>query len=194
MPFLGFTISRERAKSPTSESSQAQCEAVGAAIGKGDIGKTVTEVQKLILRYYDNVRGQAEESFKSAKRVALSGFILLYITVFYVIAIDLMPHIWPRFMQHTGGMSVGKIGVIASSVVELIAGVQFVLYGLATRQFGAFHICLERTHRYLLAYEMTEQMATNKDETLDKIVCIMANAPMITREDIDGVASGELVR
>jgi hypothetical protein len=93
-----------------------------------------------------------------------------------------------------GGIGVGAIGLIGGTVVEIIAGVQFVLYGRATRQFGAFHICLERTHRYLLAYEMAEQMTTNKDETLEKIVCIMANAPMITREDIDGVESGELVR
>ena len=28
-----------------------------------------------------------------------------------------------------------------------------------------------------------------KDGTLEKIVCLMANAPMITREDIEGLAS-----
>jgi hypothetical protein len=67
---------------------------------------------------------------------------------------------------------------------------QFYLYGKATRQFGAFHICLERTHRYLLAYKMAEQMNSGKDDALQKIVCIMANAPIITRQDIDGESSG----
>jgi hypothetical protein len=38
-----------------------------------------------------------------------------------------------------------------------------------------------------LAYKIAEQMGAGKDETLQKIVCIMANAPMITRQDIEGV-------
>lgn len=193
MKLLGFTISRSRVKN-VSESTQAQCEAVGKAIKKGDLGETVTAVQQLILCYYDNVRGQADESFQSAKRVALFGFVVLVVTVAYVIFMDLMVHTSTQFTQHAGGIGVGAIGLIGSAVIEVIAGVQFVLYGRATRQFGAFHICLERTHRYLLAYEMAERITTNKDETLEKIVCIMANAPMITREDIDGVESGELVR
>jgi hypothetical protein len=77
------------------ESSLSQhCEAVGAAINSGDIGQTVTAVQQLILRYYDNVRGQADESFESAKRVARWGFVLLAATIAYVMFMDLLPHIW----------------------------------------------------------------------------------------------------
>jgi hypothetical protein len=197
MGFVGFQRAKVRAKDSSPESTQSahtQCEAIGAAINKGDIGETITAVQQLILRYYDNVRDQAEESFESAKRVALFGFVLLVVTVVYVMFMDLMPHVSAQFETRTGGLGVGAIGLIGSSVVEVIAGVQFVLYGRATRQFGAFHICLERTHRYLLAYEMADQMKTGKDATLEKIVCIMANAPMITREDIEGVASGAVVR
>jgi hypothetical protein len=192
MTLLGFTVSRQRVKNAMSE--EAACEAVGAAVSNGDIGGTLTAVQKLILRYYDNVRGQADESFQSAKKVALFDFVLLVITVAYVIFMDLMPHISTRFVQHAGGIGVGAIGLIDSSVIEVIAGIQFVLYGRATRQFGAFHICLERTHRYLMAYEIAEHITTNKDRTLEKVVCIMANAPMITHEDIDGVRSSKLVR
>jgi hypothetical protein len=194
MTFLGFTFSIRRAKNPVSESVQEQCKAVGAAIAKGEIGETVTAVQQLILRYYDNVRGQAEEAFGSAKTVALFGFVLLALTVAYVMFKDWTVQHSGLPQPNTGGIGVGAIGLIASSVVEVIASVQFVLYGRAARQFGAFHICLERTHRYLLAYIMAEQITTNKDETLEKIVCIMANAPMITREDIDGVGSGDTVR
>jgi hypothetical protein len=98
------------------------------------------------------------------------------------------------FVQpENGGMNVGAIGLISGAVVEVIAATQFVLYGRAARQFGAFHICLERTHRYLLAYKMAEQMQNDKDHTIEKIVCIMANAPMITRADVEGVESGRLL-
>ena len=59
------------------------------------------------------------------------------------------------------------------------------LYGKATRQFSAFHICLERTHRYLLAYKISEKIESGRDRALENIACIMANASMITRQDID---------
>jgi hypothetical protein len=178
------------------EAQKQQCKELGLALNlDGNIGETVEKVQKLILQYYNDVRDQATVSFRSAKRLAVFGFFLLVGTVAYVIFVDLMRHIpvsW--FMDKEGGMSVGTIGLIGGTVVELIAGTQFVIHGRTARQFGAFHICLERTHRYLLAYKMAEQIkaALDRDKTLKDIVCIMANAPMITRQDIEGVESGEL--
>jgi hypothetical protein len=173
------------------DSALRNCEALGKALGDGGLAETVEEVQNLILRYYNNVREQAAESFSAAKRVATIGFVLLIVTTAYVILTDLLLHIPASgFVERElGGMNVGAIGLIAAGIVEAIAGTQFVLYGRATRQFGAFHICLERTHRYLVAYKMAETMGTSKDDTLEKLVCIMANAPMITRQDIEGVMS-----
>jgi hypothetical protein len=168
-----------------------QCEELGEAVTNSDVGPTVTAVQHLILKYYDNVRGQASESFESAKRVAMFGFVLLVLTIAYEIFIDLVLHMPASgYKPYTGGMSVGQIGLLGSGIVEAIAGLQFWLYGRAARQFGAFHICLERTHRYLLAFKIAEQMTAGRDEALQKIVCIMANAPMITRQDIESVDSG----
>ena len=190
---MNFDFLTSGARSNTaSKSLHAQCDAVGAAMGKGNIGDTVTAVQQLILRYYDNVRGQADGSFRSAQMVALFGFLVLFGTIAYVVFMDY--EVAHGLAAQTKGMGVGAIGLIGGTVVELIAGVQFVLYGRAAKQFGAFHICLERTHRYLLAYEMADQITTNKDATLEKVVCIMANAPMITREDIEGIESGATVR
>ncbi len=180
------------APSPSQTNLLRNCETLGRAV-HDDLGKTVEEVQKLILRYYDNVRDQAEQSFRSAKRVAVVGFVLLASTIAYVVFIDLMVHIGTSGLSAptTGGMNVGAIGLIGGGIVEAIAGTQFVLYGRATKQFGAFHICLERTHRYLVAYKMAESIGANKAATLEKLVCIMANAPMITQQDIDGLSSGK---
>ena len=176
-------------------SGMASCTAVGAAVDQPGVGNTAATVQRLIMRYYNNVRSQAIESFNSAKRVALFGFALLVLTIAYVVVVDFMSHLnLPWFVQpQKEGMNVGAIGLISAVVVEAIAGTQFVLYGRAARQFGAFHICLERTHRYLLAYKMAEQIKNDRDRTLEKIVCIMANAPMITRMDIEGADSGALL-
>jgi len=167
----------------------SDCERLGAAL-TGDIGEAVEKIQKLILRYYDDVREQAARSFTAASRVAIAGFAVLLITLLYVIAADAAV----RFGGSTASssvMTVGQLGLIAGFIVEALAGTQFWLHSRTTKQFGAFHICLERTHRYVLAYKIADTIHGKKDETLQKIVCIMANAPMITREDIDGLASGK---
>src|SRR5437867_227649 len=95
-------------------SGMASCDAVGAAVEQPGVGSTAATVQRLIMRYYNNVRSQAIESFNSAKRVAFFGFLLLILTVLYVISIDLMSHLklaW--FVQpQKEGMNVGAIGLI----------------------------------------------------------------------------------
>jgi hypothetical protein len=169
------------------------CDGLASAVN-ADVGAMVEKVQTMILDYYKDVRGQAMDSFKSAKQVSKLGFNFLVATVVYVMVIDLLAHFKiPGFVVPDKAMNVGTIGVISSGVIEFIAAVNFVLWGRATRQFGAFHICLERTHRYLLAYKVAEKMQSNRDQTLERIVCIMANAPMITRADIEGVESGRLL-
>ena len=79
-----------------------------------------------------------------------------------------------------------KLGIASGLIVQVFAGVAFYLYQRASDQFGAFHICLERTHRYLVAYKIAEEIETQKEQTLRDLVCIMANAPMIVR---NGIAS-----
>jgi hypothetical protein len=180
MRVLGF---RSRQEKDPLRSFKEDCGAIASAMKADKLGETVTAVQRLILQYYGDVRAQADASFRSAQWVAGFGFVVLLITIVCVIVMD-----WksPTRSLGRGSLGVGLIGLIGSSVAEFIAAVQFVLYGRATRQFGAFHICLERTHRYLLAYTMAEKIGTNRDVALEKIVCIMANAPMITSEDIEG--------
>ena len=72
-----------------------------------------------------------------------------------------------------------KIGLISGAFIEFIAGVQFWLYSRASKQFSAFHICLERTHRYLVAYKIAEEAGSRKEDVLERIACIMVSAPMI---------------
>jgi hypothetical protein len=78
--------------------------------------------------------------------------------------------------------------VISGALIEFIAGINFLLYSRASRQqFTAFHVCLERMHRYLVAYKITENSGSKREETLHSLVCIMANATMITHQDVESV-------
>jgi hypothetical protein len=191
--FLTKSARREN-RSRNQDAFKENCVALGEAVSSHNVGDTTAKVQQLIMQYYSDVQGQATESFESAKTVAFFGFLLFAVTIVYMIFTDLMPHSRQSWFAVTkDGMGVGTIGLISGSVVELIAGTQFFLYRNSARQFGAFHICLERTHRYLLAYTMAEQIgARAKDNTLEKIVCVMANAPMITQQDIEGIRTGKL--
>jgi hypothetical protein len=176
-----------------SEDGANRCDGMATAVN-GDVGTMVETVQRLILRYYTDVGKQASESFESAKRISIWGFWLLVATIVYVVVLDAVGHVHSNwFNSEYAGMKVGTIGLIAGGIVEFVASIQFVLYSKATKQFGAFHICLERTHRYLLAYKIAEKIEKNRDQTLEKIVCIMANAPMLTRADVEGLDSGTMV-
>lgn len=165
---------------------QRMCDALTVALDSGHVGEIVAKHEKLILDYYKDVLEQAQKSFASAKRVAITGFAVLIVTVLYLLIIDALSHmVIPGFKVSEPSIAVGSIGVLSGALIEFVAGVNFVLYGRASKQFGAFHICLERTHRYLVAYKIAEGIGAQRDQTLKDLVCIMANAPMISGQFAD---------
>lgn len=164
------------------------CDEIKDALDTGNVGEIVSKHEKLILDYYKDVLDQAQKSFASAKSVAWIGFGVLIVTVSYLLVIDALSHmVIPGFKVTEPSIKVGSIGVVSGALIEFIAGVNFVLYARASKQFGAFHICLERTHRYLVAYKIAESIGDKRDQTLKDLVCIMANAPMITSRQSDSL-------
>jgi hypothetical protein len=157
------------------------------------MGEIVAKHERLILQYYKDVQHQAKISIDTACTVARWGFYVLIATLTYTLIMDLMSRLTHVPQDTQNLMTVGTIGAVSGALMEFIAGITFWLYARGARQFGAFHICLERTHRYLLAFKITEQMK-EKDATLHNLVCIMANAPMITRGDIDSDVSRDITR
>jgi hypothetical protein len=157
----------------------------------GTLAETVSAHEKMILQYYQDVQQQATQSFGAAKVAAGVGFSVLILTLAYCLVFDGLAHYGMAGNDpvQTNLLTVGGIGVVSGVLIEFIAGINFWLYGRAAIQFGAFHICLERTHRYLIAYKICEEMKEKRDETLQNIVCIMANAPMITAMEVGRVTS-----
>jgi hypothetical protein len=63
------------------------------------------------MQYYQDVQAQSTESFRSAKNVALLGFVLFAVTIAYLIFTDLMPHIHQSWFTATKeGLGIGAIG------------------------------------------------------------------------------------
>jgi hypothetical protein len=170
---------------------QRTCDELSVAIDEGKLGDIVTKHEKLIRHYYEDVRGQAKDSFDTARSAAIVGFWVLIATLLYVLTCDGLSRFkFPVEMTAESLAVTGMIGLVSGALIEFVAAVSFWLYSRGAKQFGAFHICLERTHRYLLAYKIAEEIEDRKDETLRNLVCIMANAAMITRQDIDSPDSG----
>lgn len=170
----------------TTRDLQKACDELSTAIDEGKIGDIVAKHEKLILHYYKDVQDQAKESFNTARSAARFGFWVLIATLAYVLTIDGLSR-FGKVPAMTGeSLAVtGIVGLVSGALMEFVASVSFWLYSRGAKQFGAFHICLERTHRYLLAYKIAEQIEDGKNETLRDLVCIMAHAAMITRQDID---------
>jgi hypothetical protein len=75
--------------------------------------------------------------------------------------------------------SPATIGLFSVAIVQLYAVTIYLLYKRVADQFSAFHICLERTNRYLIAYKIAKETQGNIEQTLRDLACIMAKAPMI---------------
>ena len=183
----------------TTQAHHQACEDLGVAINKGGLGDIVAKHEKLILQYYRDVQQQAMKSFNTARHAAIFGFVVLIFTLAYTLGVDGWTRLHGGKPEDSANfMTVAIMGAVSGALIEFIAGVAFWLYARVARQFAAFHICLERTHRYLLAYKITEHMTekdtTLKDTTLHELVCIMANASMITREDIESDSRKDLTK
>jgi hypothetical protein len=177
-----FQRSHVKAELQTRRSAEAihqACDELQESVEEGNLGDIVEKLEKLILRYYTDVLSQANQSFFSARRVAWVGFVVLAVTLAYALIFDALTRFGFLSGDTDNAMTVEKVGIVSAVLVEFIAGINFWLYSRGARQFSTFHICLERTHRYLLAYKIADQIKSERDATFRNIACIMASAPMI---------------
>jgi hypothetical protein len=148
------------------------CEQIGNT-APDDAHRIGSLLQEMILKYYADVRHQAQQSFIAALVVACIGML------FFIYAI------W-RGMGSDGILQAG-VGVIAGTLIQVISGINFYLYARAARQFGAFHVCLERTNRFILANCMCEKLSPPaRDEMRVELARLVATAPMLTLDVLTG--------
>lgn len=150
-----------------------ECEEV-ARTAPDDTHKMGSLLQQMSLNYYQDVRKQAQQSFYCALGAAAVG------TLFFIYAANILM---------TTTASDAKFSIIAGALVQVISAINFYLYARAARQFASFHICLERTNRFLLANTLCENLICNvrKDKMRQELILTVANAPMLT---LDIVTNG----
>src|SRR6266487_457418 len=94
---------------------------------------------------------------------SLVGGIVFIITIIVIIIADAF-HI-------THDAALLPLGAIISGITELMAGLNF-LYDKASKQFGRFHLFIDRIIRYSIAHAMTEEIKDpgQKQLNIEKII------------------------
>ena len=159
---------------PTATRSKAlqeferRCDEV-AETNPHDTHKLASLLQKMSLNFYEDVRSQARQSFYIALGAAIVGTLLVLFGVGMI-------------MSERSSSDTTTLSILAGIVVQGISGINFYLYGKAARQFASFHVCLERTNRFLLANTLCENVIDKdrRDSLRIELVRLIATAPMLT--------------
>jgi hypothetical protein len=111
--------------------------------------------------YYQSVLSQAKQSFRSAIVAASVGLAFFLAALGIGLALD--------------KLDVAIISSISGGVVEVIAGLNFWLFGRTATQLDLFHVRLEQTQRYLLANSVSENLSdTTRDTARAELVRLIA--------------------
>jgi hypothetical protein len=99
--------------------------------------------------------------------------------VFFIAAIT--------FLLVRDSVEAATVSAIGGAIVELVAGLNFYLYGKATEQAASHRFSLEKMQRYLLANSIIESLSTaeTKDDSRAKLVSAMAEEDRTTSRGRD---------
>jgi hypothetical protein len=115
--------------------------------------------------YYKNVLQQAQRSFIAAIASATMGLL------FFIAAVSIL--------LARNDVRAGTVSVISGGIVEVIAGLNFWLYGRTAFQLNSFHIRLEQTQKYLMANSIATKLGTEKREiALSDLIRVMTSQPI----------------
>jgi hypothetical protein len=152
-------------------SLEAQCDEIAQA-SPDDVRKIAGILQKMIVSYYEDVRRQALMAFV----VAL---------VLEIVAVVFFGFAAYRAMGDTKIATAG-FSALAGFLIQMMTAVVFYLYSQSAKQFGAFHICLERTNRFLLANAMVENLPeAERTARRAEVIITILQAPMLTLSMIE---------
>ncbi|MCZ4304119.1 hypothetical protein O4G98_05180 [Zoogloeaceae bacterium G21618-S1] len=97
---------------------------------------------QLLTIYHNVVLDQAKRSFRWALAAAIGGFGFFLTSVIFLVAQQ--------------DQNIAVVSLISGSLIEVIAGINFYLYGKTSIQLSDFQNRLDRTQRFLLANSVCE--------------------------------------
>jgi hypothetical protein len=131
-----------------------------ADVNKANPQDVAAGANNILTGYYSIALRQSQDSFRSALGAAIVG------AAFFLLAV--------AFLLWTGSTEIATVSSIGGAVVEVIAGLNFYLYGKTTAQLDSYRRSLEQTQRFLLANSIAETLGTEKEETRADLVDTIA--------------------
>jgi hypothetical protein len=117
----------------------------------GDVQRIAASQLEMLAPFYSTALEQARTSFRWALRGAVAGILFFMAAIAVLLA--------------TAESDAAIVSAIAGAVVEVVAGINFILYGKATTQLSGFHARLEQTQRFLLANSICESITDESAQT-----------------------------
>jgi ABC-type uncharacterized transport system fused permease/ATPase subunit len=155
--------------SPAIQAMKVACASIGS-VPLNDPHQLAAKLWELSIDYFEIVRRQAQQSFRSALWFSVAG------TIFFFLALALMMR---------GQVPFSRLTLVAGVIVQVISAINFYLYAKTARQFAAFHACLERANRFLLANSLCEHLGNSKDGMRAELIRIIANAPLLSSDLVE---------
>jgi hypothetical protein len=123
--------------------------------------------------YYENVLVQARRSFNAAVVAATAGLIFFLAAVIFAVV--------------TGKLAAPLVSSLAGGVVEVVAGLNFWLYGRTAIQLNSFHQRLERMQRFLVANSVTASLTgENREAALVDLIKVISASAVESTPPADG--------
>ena len=120
----------------------------------------------MIVAYYQDVRWQA----------LLAFFAALILEI-----IDVAFFFYSAYTAMSKEIATAVLSTVSGLLIEIMTAVVFYLYAQSAKQFAGFHVCLERTNRFLLANAMVENLPDDqKTAQRERVITTILNAPMLT--------------
>lgn len=126
-----------------------------------EVNKIITSQLELLTAYHNVVLDQARRSFRWALVAAVAGSGFFLAAVAFVLVLRSQNASW--------------ISLLSGAVVEVIASINFYLYGKTTAQTSDFQVRLEVVQRYMLANSVCEGLTGDlKNQTRAELVKTIA--------------------
>jgi hypothetical protein len=130
---------------------------------KDDIQAIAAAQIKILDSYYREVLNQSQRSFNYALWASIAGLLLFIAAMLYSVNDKLR--------------NSASIPLISGAIVEVLAGINFYLYGQTTMQLKEFHQRLDKTQRFLLANSMCEGLEgdakqSSRSELIERVSAV----------------------
>jgi DICT domain-containing protein len=145
---------------------ETHCNKIATA-SPGDVREIAHTMLQMLVGYYRDVRWQALLSFLAAFVLELIAVVLFFMA----------SH---KAINHE--IDSATVMALSGAGVQIMTAVVFYFYAQSARQFAGFHICLDRTNRFLLTNAILENLPEGPDRNAKRgeVVTSVLNAAMPT--------------